>query len=76
MKKLLYSAALLCVVGFTSSCAKDYTCECKFDDGSGTPQTTSVTIHESKGDAEDACEAMNSSTTSGGTTMTSTCSIK
>ncbi|HSI91716.1 MAG TPA: hypothetical protein VK927_11405 [Adhaeribacter sp.] len=75
MKKLIYSGALLVLVSF-SACKKDYTCECVMTDGQTNHGTTSVTITESKKDAENACKAGNSTITSGGTTMTTTCTLK
>ena len=75
MKKIYISAAVLTMLAF-ASCKKDYTCECTVSDGQGTNSTSSVTIHESKKDAESACKASNSTVSSGGMTMTSTCKIK
>ena len=75
MKNIYFSAAMLVLVAF-SSCKKDYTCECTTSDGQGGSAKTSVTITESKKDAEDACKAGNSSVSSGGMTVTSSCEIK
>jgi hypothetical protein len=75
MKKVLYSSALVVLVAF-SACKKDYTCECTTSDGQGGDAKSSVTITESKKDAENACKAGNSTVSSGGMTMTTTCKIK
>ena len=74
MKKVLYSSALVVLVAF-SACKKDYTCECTVSDGQGGESKSSVTIHSTKKDAENACSGKTSAT-SGGTTMTSSCKIK
>jgi hypothetical protein len=75
MKNILYSAALVTLVVF-SSCKKDYTCECTSKDNTGASYgTSSVTIHSTKKDAESACSAT-SSASAGGMTVTQTCEIK
>lgn len=60
MKKILFAAVL--VVGALASCKKDYTCECVDSYNGTTYGTSSVTITDTKNDAEAACNAMDSST--------------
>lgn len=73
MKKVLLVAA---VAGLSMvSCKKDYTCECTVS-AAGVSQTTSTVMNDTKKNATDACEAMNSSTTVLGMTQTVKCAIK
>lgn len=69
MKKLIFPAAMLVIVGL-ASCKKDYTCTCTSNDGAGGTYTSSVTIHATKKDAKAACDA---SATSGATSVS--CSL-
>ena len=76
MKKgllLFAGVAFMLALGLTS-CKKDYTCECTYKDSAGTvvsTMTTSITMHNTKSKAKDACEV---SVTSGG--YTSSCELK
>ena len=74
MKNILYSGALLVLVAF-SSCKKDYTCECTTSDGQGGNYASSVTIHTTKKDADNACSGKATST-GGGSTISTTCKLK
>lgn len=56
MKKVLFFAMGLFLVGVMASCKKDHTCECKFSDGTGT--LTAEFENVTKSDAEDACDAL------------------
>ncbi len=70
MKKIIAVAAIVSIGAV--SCKKDYTCECTSKDSSGKVITSgSITIHATKGDAEDACNATGSSGS-----ITSTCALK
>lgn len=55
MKKILLVAAAFLITGSFMSCTKDYTCECKFTDG--TPTLTIPIEKAKKNDATDACDA-------------------
>lgn len=85
MKKVL----LLAVLGLgvmTTSCKKDWTCECTTTTGGQslfgdpippTTQSTSVPINDqTKGDAEDACDGLNSSSNIFGTTIETACALQ
>lgn len=54
---LILSAAALVAFSF-SSCKKDYTCECKWDDSDQTTEYEYKNVK--KKDAEEACESSNS----------------
>lgn len=72
MKKFILPALFMGAIAFGStSCKKDYTCECTIS-GGGVSGTASATQNMSKKDAEAWCEE--SSTTSGSTTTT--CTLK
>ena len=44
-----------------TSCKKDYTCTCTYDDGNGSTATTTATYHNvKKSDAEEACSQASS----------------
>jgi len=69
---------LFLVAGFVfafSSCKKDYTCECNYDDGT-TTQSISYTINDTKKNATDMCDSYATSVTVGTETFTWACDIK
>ncbi len=73
MKKVLLIAA---VAGMAMvSCKKDYTCECTTKDNGTVMGTSSVTIKDTKKNADEACSGK-ASTTGGGTTISTECAIK
>lgn len=74
MKKLTILAVAALAISF-ASCKKDYTCECT-SSGGGATATASTTIKDTKKKAEDACTARASTTSVGGSQVTSTCKIK
>lgn len=74
MKNLLLVAAVLFTVSLVS-CKKDHTCEC-VTTIDGTSTTTSTTINDKKSDAEEACNALDSSTELLGITTTVECELK
>lgn len=58
MKKFSMVAVATLLVGtLFTSCKKDYSCECSYNDGSG--NTATATIKGTKADAKKACEALN-----------------
>ena len=72
MKKLLlFSVAVLMACACTS-CKKDYTCECKFTDG--TPNITAPFENAKKTDATEACDLLE--TTYKMADPTVTCTLK
>lgn len=73
MRKVIFPAAMLLIVGL-ASCKKDYTCTCTTTDSSGGTATSSVTIHATKKDAKEVCNATATST-SGGSSASVSCSI-
>lgn len=75
MKKLFTIAALVFAVSAMTSCKKDYTCECKVTTA-GITATSSSTINDTKANAEEACDKGDATTTVGGVSSTSECSIK
>jgi len=54
MKKLFLSAIVVFVATAFTSCKKDYTCECKFSQG--TPDINIPIEDAKKADAQDACD--------------------
>ncbi|RFC53294.1 hypothetical protein [Brumimicrobium aurantiacum] len=77
MKKVLFVGLLFGGLALTS-CKKEYTCECATSSNmpGASEGSTSVTIEDKKKDAEDACEAMSTSVSSGEYTTTTDCEIK
>jgi hypothetical protein len=73
MRTLLLSAFAFAVLSF-ASCKKDYTCTCTVTSGGSTTKG-STTIHDSKKDAEEACDAGDASYTSAGVTITTACDL-
>ena len=72
MKKLvLLSFALMTSAVLFTSCKKDYTCTCTYNDGSGTTISGDVTYHATKKKAKEACDL---SASTGGSGWT--CAIK
>ena len=74
MKKvtMILGVAFLAAV-LLSSCKKEYTCECTYNNGS-TSMTTSTVIKDTKKNAEDACSALEIGIV--GTTYVWSCEIK
>jgi len=75
MKKLgsIVIVAMFGAMALTS-CKKDYTCTCTTTDSSGTfdPITSSIPINDAKkGDATDACDALESTVG----TLTTSCNL-
>ena len=70
MKKVFFIGMLFGGLALTS-CKKDYTCECTETSGGS---STSVTINDTKSNAEEECDS-GSSTTTSGVNATSTCII-
>lgn len=64
MKKSFLFVAALAFVASMSSCKKEYTCTCKYDQG-GVSAEVSYTFEAKKSDAEDACNAYVSTAGSG-----------
>jgi hypothetical protein len=73
MRTLLLSAFAFGVLSF-ASCKKDYTCTCTVTSG-GSTTSGKTTIHESKKDAEEACNAGDASYSSAGVTITTSCEL-
>ena len=72
MKKALL---FLSVTGLTMvSCKKNYTCECTSVNGSASA-TSTTTVNETSGNAENACK-QKASTVSAGAGSTTTCKLK
>jgi hypothetical protein len=68
MKKLFLSIAALAFIATSmTSCKKDYSCDCTYDDGTGTMVTEKTPIKDAKKkDAEEACDALGLLYTLGG----------
>ena len=61
MKKLLFLAVAIASVTSLSSCKKDYTCSCTYDDGlGGTGTFAAEYTGVKKADAEEACDLVES----------------
>lgn len=76
MKKAFIPFVALAFVTMSSSCIKSFTCECVHDDN-GTISTSTETVQGfRKAEAKTICEAGTNSTSSGGYTYSSTCTIK
>lgn len=74
MKKLFILG--IAVAGLTLvSCKKERTCECTTTTA-GISATVSTTIKDTKKNAEEACDALNSSTSLGGVTSETVCELK
>ena len=74
MKKTIFTiAALAVIMGFTA-CKKNYTCTCTTNYG-GVVGTSTTTIKDTKTKAKDACEKLGSTSSIGGVTSTTTCTI-
>jgi hypothetical protein len=74
MKKLLFLLGIFIALG-TTSCKKDYTCDCVTVDSSGTIPDQTITAEfkdAKKKDAEAACTNGNMSVG----TLTTTCTLK
>lgn len=57
MKKFILPLVAVGFIFAGTSCKKDYTCECNYDDGAGTTASASYTYtNVKKKDAESACE--------------------
>lgn len=55
MKKIAFAAAVLFTLGLTS-CSKDFTCTCAYNDGTEDVTTTTKFEDTKKGDATEACD--------------------
>jgi hypothetical protein len=65
MKKFILPALFMGAIAFGStSCKKDYTCTCTYDDGNGS--TATVTAEYTKVKKKDAEEACDSASSAGG----------
>ena len=58
MKKLIIACGVVALAAFTTSCKKEYTCECK-DDGGDVVYSQELPKSK-KGDAESACNVLDS----------------
>lgn len=78
MKNFVLALMLGLGVLTLTSCKKEYTCECVATSTMPgfTSQTTTHMFTASKADAEEACDGLDSSTTSGGFTTTNACDLK
>jgi hypothetical protein len=77
MKRILpiiIASAAIITMSMTS-CIKDYSCTCTYNDYYGNPQTDNGTIHGTKADAKSVCNADKSSLESSNNTNVS-CSVK
>lgn len=72
MKKIAPIAAIALFAIATTSCKKDYTCECTTTSGGQSTTTTFELGKQSKSDAEAACSGK--AVSAGGVTMT--CDLK
>jgi|TARA_B110000902_G_scaffold256694_1_gene323840 hypothetical protein len=75
MKKNFMKIALgLFVLVAFSACKKDYTCTC-VTTVADISTSSAITINDKKSDAEDACDALDASTSLGGIESSTACSI-
>lgn len=74
MKKVVLSVFALSLLSL-ASCKKDYVCKCTSTSGGYTASST-LTIHATKKDAKDACDAFDASASAGGVTSTTACEIE
>jgi len=72
--KYFATVLMLAAIGLVS-CKKDYTCECTTT-GGGSSISASSTVHATKKDAKDACNAGDESYTIGSDTYETKCEIK
>lgn len=73
MKKIAFVALAIFALTFTS-CKRDWTCTCTAT-GGGVTSSASTTINATKKDAEDACNAQQT-TVSGTVSVTATCELE
>ena len=74
MKKLTILAGVFFVFAL-ASCKKDYTCTCTTDTAGVTSTATTTIENSTQSDAEEACEAGNTSATVLGITTSVTCTL-
>jgi hypothetical protein len=74
MKKSIFLVASVAMLAL-ASCKKDYTCECSTTNPLGTT-SSSLSINDTKKNAEEACDALNATVTNMGITQTTTCTLK
>jgi len=79
MKNLLILCSFFFALSLFTSCEKDYTCECTSTvtdlTGNETSTTTTTTLTGKKGDAEDACAALNATTENAAGSVTVSCEL-
>jgi hypothetical protein len=76
MKKLIPLALIAVTAVMFTSCKKDYTCKCSYTLNGVTTVLGSVTIHDTKSNAKDACNKEVTSFNTSGVTATVQCSIQ
>lgn len=76
MKKLFPVAIIAVFAMMFTSCKKDYTCSCTETDGGTVVATVSATFHDTKSKAQTACSSYQSTVSTGGTSITVSCSLK
>ncbi|MCI5054810.1 MAG: hypothetical protein MRY83_01810 [Flavobacteriales bacterium] len=74
MKKLLLIGGAVLTLAAVG-CKKDYTCECTAT-SAGISVSASYTTKDTKKNAETWCEGYNASSSAGGITTTTTCTLK
>lgn len=76
MKKVTPILAIAALAIAFTSCKKDHTCECTSSLNGTTIGTSSTTFKETKKKAKDACSALETTTSVGGQTASTSCSLK
>lgn len=76
MKKIAPIAAIALFAIATTSCKKNYTCECVSTSNGTQIGTTSFDIKDKKSNAETECNKGDSEVTAGGVTAKTDCEIK
>lgn len=74
MKKMITLSAVVLTAMLFTSCKKDYTCTCVTKDNGVELSRTSVTIKDTKKNAESACSGK-ATASGGGVTITTSCSL-
>lgn len=76
MKKSIFAIVGGILMITAVSCKKDHTCECTYSDSAGNSQSVSTTYNATKKDAEEACDAAETTVTVGTESYTWACELK
>jgi hypothetical protein len=76
MKKVFSIVAMVALVATFTSCKKDYTCECVTTVNGAEMGRASATKNLSKSDAEEWCSGSSQSSSVGGSTAETKCTLK